>query len=77
MNLGTLMVDGNEVQILDKLSSGPGCPVHTYQLSNGWLYEIGNQWYFDQKHCAAGRRMDRMNGGFETDPCNPYRLTQG
>jgi hypothetical protein len=46
----TIQVNGVSRKVTNRLSSGPGCPVHTYELTRGaYVYEIGGRWFLQER----------------------------
>jgi hypothetical protein len=45
----TITVNGRTEKVLNTLSSGPGQPVHTYELRGGsYVYEIAGIWWLQE-----------------------------
>ena len=43
-------VDGVPREVVNTLSSGPGAPVHTYELRGGsYVYKVGAQWWLQER----------------------------
>jgi hypothetical protein len=45
----SISINGNLVAVLNALSSGPSCPVHTYEIAGGYVYEVAGQWKLQRR----------------------------
>jgi hypothetical protein len=39
-----IKVNGQNREVINSLSSGPGAQAHTYEIKGGYVYEIAGQW---------------------------------
>lgn len=45
----TIQVNGVSRKVTNRLSSGPGNPVHTYELTRGcYVYEVAGKWFLQE-----------------------------
>lgn len=51
-----IKINGALYPVVDRLSSGPGTPVHTYELGRGrWVAQIAGEWKLHQPGCWPQR----------------------